>query len=80
MIENSSATAMLGLAGMAVLAVSEGDGEGVSAQIPDLSSMLAQLEQRADLRESQLAALEKLQRRAASARTRGTSTRERAGR
>jgi transposase len=26
-IENSSATAMLGLAGMAVLAVSEGDGE-----------------------------------------------------
>ena len=27
MIENSSATAMLGLAGMAVLAVSEGDGE-----------------------------------------------------
>jgi len=34
------------------------DGEGVSAQIPDLSSMLAQLEQRADLRESQLAALE----------------------
>ena len=34
------------------------EGEGVSAQIPDLSSMLAQLEQRADLRESQLAALE----------------------
>jgi murein DD-endopeptidase MepM/ murein hydrolase activator NlpD len=31
---------------------------GVSAQIPDLSVMLAQLEQRADLRESQLAALE----------------------
>lgn len=35
-----------------------GDGEGVSAQIPDLSAMLTQLEQRADLRESQLAALE----------------------
>jgi len=34
------------------------EGEGVSAQIPDLSVMLAQLEQRADLRESQLAALE----------------------
>jgi murein DD-endopeptidase MepM/ murein hydrolase activator NlpD len=34
------------------------EGEGVSAQIPDLSAMLAQLEQRADLRESQLAALE----------------------
>ena len=34
------------------------EGEGVSAQIPDLSRMLAQLEQRADLRESQLAALE----------------------
>lgn len=34
------------------------EGEGVSAQIPDLSQMLAQLEQRADLRESQLAALE----------------------
>lgn len=34
------------------------EGEGVSAQIPDLSTMLAQLEQRADLRESQLAALE----------------------
>jgi septal ring factor EnvC (AmiA/AmiB activator) len=34
------------------------EGEGVSAQIPDLSGMLAQLEQRADLRESQLAALE----------------------
>ena len=34
------------------------EGEGVSAQIPDLSHMLAQLEQRADLRESQLAALE----------------------
>jgi murein DD-endopeptidase MepM/ murein hydrolase activator NlpD len=34
------------------------EGEGVSAQIPDLSGMLAQLEQRTDLRESQLAALE----------------------
>jgi murein DD-endopeptidase MepM/ murein hydrolase activator NlpD len=34
------------------------DGDGVSAQIPDLSAQLAQLEQRADLRESQLAALE----------------------
>ncbi len=34
------------------------EAEGVSAQIPDLSQMLAQLEQRADLRESQLAALE----------------------
>jgi murein DD-endopeptidase MepM/ murein hydrolase activator NlpD len=34
------------------------EGEGVSAQIPDLSRMLAQLESRADLRESQLAALE----------------------
>ena len=34
------------------------EGEGVSARIPDLSGMLAQLEQRADLRESQLAALE----------------------
>lgn len=34
------------------------EGEGVSAQIPDLSSMLTRLEQRADLRESQLAALE----------------------
>ena len=34
------------------------DGEGVSAQMPDLSQMLAQLERRADLRESQLAALE----------------------
>jgi len=34
------------------------EGEGVSAQIPDLSQMLAQLAQRADLRESQLAALE----------------------
>jgi murein DD-endopeptidase MepM/ murein hydrolase activator NlpD len=34
------------------------EGEGVSAQIPDLSQMLAQLAARADLRESQLAALE----------------------
>lgn len=34
------------------------EGEGVSAQIPDLSAMLARLEQRADLRGSQLAALE----------------------
>jgi murein DD-endopeptidase MepM/ murein hydrolase activator NlpD len=34
------------------------EGEGVSAQIPDLSAMLAQLEQRVDLRESQLSALE----------------------
>jgi murein DD-endopeptidase MepM/ murein hydrolase activator NlpD len=34
------------------------EGEGVSAQIPDLSTMLTQLERRADLRESQLAALE----------------------
>jgi murein DD-endopeptidase MepM/ murein hydrolase activator NlpD len=36
----------------------EGDGEGMSAQIPDLSAMLKQLEQRVDLRESQLSALE----------------------
>jgi len=36
----------------------EGDSEGMSAQIPDLSVMLAQLEQRVDLRESQLSALE----------------------
>lgn len=36
------------------------EGEGVSAQVPDLSSMLAKLEQRVDLRESQLAALENL--------------------
>ncbi|MGH8131837.1 MAG: peptidoglycan DD-metalloendopeptidase family protein [Steroidobacteraceae bacterium] len=34
------------------------EGEGVSAQIPDLSTELAQLEQRVDLRESQLSALE----------------------
>lgn len=36
------------------------EGEGVSAQIPDLSAMLSGLEQRVDLRESQLAALENL--------------------
>jgi murein DD-endopeptidase MepM/ murein hydrolase activator NlpD len=36
----------------------EGDAEGVSAQIPDLTLMLKQLEQRVDLRESQLSALE----------------------
>jgi|HubBroStandDraft_1064217.scaffolds.fasta_scaffold02888_5 hypothetical protein len=36
----------------------ETDGEGVSAQIPDLTVMLTQLEQRVDSRESQLAALE----------------------
>ena len=36
----------------------EGDGEGVSAQIPDLSAQVSQLEQRVDLRESQLTALE----------------------
>jgi murein DD-endopeptidase MepM/ murein hydrolase activator NlpD len=36
------------------------EGDGVSAQIPDLSAMLASLEQRVDLRESQLAALENL--------------------
>jgi murein DD-endopeptidase MepM/ murein hydrolase activator NlpD len=36
----------------------EGDSEGMSAQIPDLSAMLARLEQRVDLRESQLSALE----------------------
>ncbi|MBV8910947.1 MAG: M23 family metallopeptidase [Gammaproteobacteria bacterium] len=34
------------------------DGEGVSAQIPDLSAMLSQLEQQVDSRESQLVALE----------------------
>ncbi len=34
------------------------EGEGVSAQIPDLSAQLAQLEQRVDQRESQLSALE----------------------
>jgi murein DD-endopeptidase MepM/ murein hydrolase activator NlpD len=36
----------------------EGDGEGVSTQIPDLSAMVAKLEQQVDDRESQLAALE----------------------
>ncbi len=36
----------------------ENDGEGVSAQIPDLTQMLAQLEQRVNQRDSQLAALE----------------------
>jgi len=36
----------------------EGDSEGMSAQIPDLSAQLRQLEQRVDLRESQLSALE----------------------
>jgi murein DD-endopeptidase MepM/ murein hydrolase activator NlpD len=36
----------------------EGEGEGVSAQIPDLTAMLNQLEQRVDQRDSQLAALE----------------------
>jgi len=36
----------------------EGESEGVSAQIPDLSIMLKQLEQRVDLRDSQLSALE----------------------
>ena len=34
------------------------EGEGTSAEIPDLSSMLNQLQQRVDLRESQLSALE----------------------
>jgi hypothetical protein len=34
------------------------DGEGVSAQIPDLSAMLSRLEERVDSRDSQLAALE----------------------
>jgi murein DD-endopeptidase MepM/ murein hydrolase activator NlpD len=36
----------------------EGDDEGVSAQIPDLSAMLVRLEQQVDSRESQLSALE----------------------
>lgn len=38
----------------------EAGGEGVSAQIPDLSTMLAALQARVDLRGSQLAALENL--------------------
>jgi murein DD-endopeptidase MepM/ murein hydrolase activator NlpD len=36
----------------------EGAGEGVGAQIPDLSAVLARLEQQVDSRDSQLAALE----------------------
>jgi murein DD-endopeptidase MepM/ murein hydrolase activator NlpD len=36
----------------------EADGGGVSAQIPDLSQMITSLQQRVDLRDSQLAALE----------------------
>ena len=36
----------------------ENDGEGVSAQIPDLTQMLSELEQRVNQRDSQLAALE----------------------
>jgi murein DD-endopeptidase MepM/ murein hydrolase activator NlpD len=36
------------------------EGEGTSAQIPDLSAMVATLEQRVDLRESQLSALQNL--------------------
>jgi murein DD-endopeptidase MepM/ murein hydrolase activator NlpD len=36
----------------------EADAEGVSAQIPDLSTMLSNLEQRVALRDSQLSALE----------------------
>ena len=36
----------------------EADGEGVSAQIPDLSQLVSALEKRVDLRDSQLAALE----------------------
>ena len=36
----------------------ESDGEGVSAQIPDLTSMLSQLEARVQRRDSQLSALE----------------------
>jgi len=34
------------------------EGEGLSAQIPDLSRMLSELEQKVDLRQSQLAALQ----------------------
>jgi len=36
----------------------EAEGEGVSARIPDLTAMLSQLEQRVNLRDSQLLALE----------------------
>jgi len=36
----------------------EADGEGVSAQVPDLTAMMTRLEQRVNLRDSQLAALE----------------------
>src|SRR5215472_6478728 len=36
----------------------EGEGEGVSAQAPDLNAMFSQLEQRVDSRESELSALE----------------------
>jgi murein DD-endopeptidase MepM/ murein hydrolase activator NlpD len=36
----------------------EGDEDGVNAQLPDLSVSLSQLEQRVDLRDAQLAALE----------------------
>lgn len=36
----------------------EGDGPGVSAQIPDLTAMLTRLEERMELRDAQLAALE----------------------
>jgi murein DD-endopeptidase MepM/ murein hydrolase activator NlpD len=36
----------------------ESDGEGVSAQIPDLTAMLDRLDKRVELRDSQLAALE----------------------
>ena len=36
----------------------EGDSDGVSAQIPDLTAMLSQLEQRVNSRDSQLSALE----------------------
>ena len=38
----------------------EGEGEGVSAQVPDLSFMLTQLETRVNVRASELAALENL--------------------
>jgi murein DD-endopeptidase MepM/ murein hydrolase activator NlpD len=38
----------------------EGNSEGVSARIPDLTAMLSKLQQQVDLRESQLAALENL--------------------